>query len=746
MTTTIATSTSPIAPRRGRRRLPSASAAAIAAAAYLVPLCAPLPAPRIRRRPGGWDHTLTTGPACETDAGGASRTRERTIASRGSGTNKGSLRCSRGLVEISSLHRPRLIANSPLRILRGGDAPTARDVGLSADNLLDSIFFGAEGSSVEEDGEEGRDSTADKGSTRTVTHNFQNSVDRDGNNFNSSGNQADAQRQKLHAVWGPNALHRKEPPGPPPARATADERRAHEKLRRERQERRRLLDRLAFDLHDARARTVRDLIRGSCARVPPALFGQTLAQERSACDLMFGSGSSDADYGADVDWHEELRASAPLRDDDADAEDSPPPLDEEGPPFRHVEDSSLLSHWGLTPDAKLYGGAQYHRALRYYHHLFLTAPLPVITDDEIALLVDGISEVHDASDLMRAVALLVRQKMERAMEGILSDMTRRLRYVMDRQWEMAEYAATVSRPLGGSTFRGTTVHGDGPVTRESELLRRHGADYSEAEAQLRDALSEGYRRFVEERATHAYEKSLEDVRTMLRYVAWDVGGVRARGREPGLLPRIEIASRQTADGECPSRDDEGVTKNVSKIRKKRGNEKKNRARGRESVHLGKMTARGGDGAGGGRWWGRLDDDNDATHYEESGEGDLGEEGDLIGGVMNRGVLHVEDNDYNDAKTNLEVAPRSSPTFGADDEALRVLLDTASSALRPSSPARASLTRAAIEGLAAHLSDRTRLDVSRTVRAYFNSHFLLAFHEDLSQYLRRALDKCVAEGS
>lgn len=144
-----------------------------------------------------------------------------------------------------------------------------------------------------------------------------------------------------HAVWGPHVQHRRSKPGPLPTKATEDERRAHETQSRIRQERKKLLSNLAIRMNDSHTAAIKALIRGSAAHIPPELFGQTIMQEKSACNEKF--------YGSVT----EVQSSLGVRDsmdrtvlgEEIDAV----------PSFRHIEDTTLLSYWGLTPHAKLYG-------------------------------------------------------------------------------------------------------------------------------------------------------------------------------------------------------------------------------------------------------------------------------------------------------------------------------------------------------------------------------------------------------
>ncbi|KAL3792591.1 hypothetical protein HJC23_005561 [Cyclotella cryptica] len=536
-----------------------------------------------------------------------------------------------------------------------------------------------------------------------------------------------------HAVWGPHAQHRKTKPGPPPTKATEDERRAHETQSRIRQERKKLLSNLAIQMNDSHTSAVRALIRGSAAHIPPELFGQTIMQEKSACNEKF--------YGSVT----EVKSSLPGRSGGEDGLDTVvlgEELDSSTPSFRHIEDPTLLSYWGLTPHAKLYGGAQYHRVLRYYHHMFLTVPLPPITDDEVALLTNGITEVHDASDLMRAVALLVRQKMEIVMEDVLADMTRRLLYVLDRQWEMVEYSMALHRPMGGANGLGKS--GD-KVLSEADLLRRHGIEYNTAESGLKDVLTTGFHNFAKERAAVAHSQSLEDMRSLLRYVTWDMGRARKRvlnqGRnDQGFVSQIEIVRRE------PSNSDESVQDQTDNRRPKEKSKKNKMKKGRSQSVSGsseRIRARGGGSVGSERKRSRRWNEKERNHiqglHEREGQELEDDMGDLIGGVMNRGKLDSDDDANAFVNQSMIISSKSSPIFSGDDEVLSVLLATVSSTLAPKSDIQAGHTQAAIENLVSYVTDRMRMDLSRMIRSKFNTFFLLAFYEDLGPYLSRQLD-------
>jgi hypothetical protein len=383
--------------------------------------------------------------------------------------------------------------------------------------------------------------------------------------------------------------------------------------------------------------------------------------------------------------------------------------------------------------------------------MFLTVPLPPITDDEVALLTNGITEVHDASDLMRAVALLVRQKMEIVMEDVLADMTRRLLYVLDRQWEMVEYSMALHRPMGGANGLGKS--GD-KVLNEAELLNKHGIEYNTAEIGLKNVLSTSFHNFARERAEMAHKQSLDDIRSLLRYVTWDMG--RARKPVPnqdqnnqGFISQIEIVGRDPSPGIEPEKQQRRDEQQQSKKKAKQAKQKSQSTSGSSE----RIMARGGGAVGSGRkrskrWSEKVNRRSQGLQRDNKGmsmpynqnEHEIDDMGDLVGGVMNRGKLDESDYESNSPTSqSMIISSQSSPLFSGDDEVLSVLLATVSSTLAPKSDVQAGHTQAAIENLVSYVTDRMRMDMSRMIRSKFNTFFLLAFYEDLGPYLSRELN-------
>ena len=89
-------------------------------------------------------------------------------------------------------------------------------------------------------------------------------------------------------------------------------------------------------------------------------------------------------------------------------------------------------------DHRLYGGAQYHRALREFNLATKCLRMPAITDDEIANAV-GVGETHDGVNFLHAACTIALEKARVSFEPLLGALERRMVHVMDRLCPVTEY-------------------------------------------------------------------------------------------------------------------------------------------------------------------------------------------------------------------------------------------------------------------------------------------------------------------
>ena len=104
-------------------------------------------------------------------------------------------------------------------------------------------------------------------------------------------------------------------------------------------------------------------------------------------------------------------------------------------------------------DNRLYGGAQYHRALREFSLASKCLRTPLITEDEIANAA-GIGATHDGVNFLHAACVIALEKARRTFEPLLGTLVVRMSHTMNRLCPVTEYMLREDRDSGKlSNFR-----------------------------------------------------------------------------------------------------------------------------------------------------------------------------------------------------------------------------------------------------------------------------------------------------
>jgi GTPase SAR1 family protein len=145
---------------------------------------------------------------------------------------------------------------------------------------------------------------------------------------------------------------------------------------------------------------------------------------------------------------------------------------------------------------KLFGGAQYHRALREFTVAVRHMGTPIVTEDEIANAA-GIGDVHDGVNFMRAACVIAVEKAQQSFEPMLEALRHRAVHIMRRLYPVVEH-----------------------------IIRKSGAglpmdNYNRPFA---DMIRRSYDKFVEQQINICLEKCRDDLKGMTRFVTWDVDG------------------------------------------------------------------------------------------------------------------------------------------------------------------------------------------------------------------------------
>mmetsp|Transcript_21630 Transcript_21630/g.70597 ORF Transcript_21630/g.70597 Transcript_21630/m.70597 type:complete len:729 (-) Transcript_21630:451-2637(-) len=288
--------------------------------------------------------------------------------------------------------------------------------------------------------------------------------------------------RELEARIGKIRAELNAPPPPPPAQAVED-------------------------FADRFAACVNTLIKGT-ASISPSEHGETLSQEivASASGALCRFTSVDGKGGAAAAAVAAARAAqgrAESSGDGADGESSEPgsvvPSD--------VEEE--LNLW-LHSQKRLFGGAQYWRALQEFMLGAVEGPAEEVTTEEI-LNAMGFDGYHDGVNYMRAVSVIVVEKARGYFEQHLALLRLRLLHVMHRMTGQVD-----------SMLSAEELPYVDPQDAADGLAETAGLGLSrEQHRRMMGAVAPLYVGFVDKAMESCMRKCMYDVEAITKYVVWD---------------------------------------------------------------------------------------------------------------------------------------------------------------------------------------------------------------------------------
>ena len=167
---------------------------------------------------------------------------------------------------------------------------------------------------------------------------------------------------------------------------------------------------------------------------------------------------------------------------------------------------------------KLYGGSQYHRALREMYILAHVSQIMCeVTDEEVAQM-SGISGVHDGPDYLRTVSKLALDKTFASFEVILNYFHQRCIYIMKRMFAAADHIVNQNESnslIGDSSFQSYDARYAFIGSQKDDKTRI-------LEVGMKSYIKEAYDKFVEKKADEAYQKCREDLVALTHFLSWDL--------------------------------------------------------------------------------------------------------------------------------------------------------------------------------------------------------------------------------
>lgn len=337
-------------------------------------------------------------------------------------------------------------------------------------------------------------------------------------------------------------------------------------------------------------------------------------------------------------------------------------------------------------DNKLYGGSQYHRALREFALAVQNMALPEVTADEIANAA-GVNDVHDGTNYMRAACVIAVSKAQESFEPLLEALQIRTRHVMRRLFPIVKH---ILDQKGVALDNGVT-----------ESTTRQYAAFT-------DAVSDIYNEFVESALSECLSRCEDDLRGMTRFVTWDLqerGSLAVQASLPSkelvgvyALTMEKQRRRITGDGEADMPPPEPS--------RKRGSKKQKNA---------KNSKNGGNDV--------LDEWYSANAYSQDSYGGYGDMSRSGSEVMQHGRHEV------DASMDEKSLARQR-----DQIDLLTLMEQVS-CMRDG-----NRTHKVVSTLVQHIVRAWRMSFAQSVAMKFNCFFLLPFLDEFPFYLRSQLDK------
>lgn len=159
---------------------------------------------------------------------------------------------------------------------------------------------------------------------------------------------------------------------------------------------------------------------------------------------------------------------------------------------------------------KLFGGAQYHRALREFTIAIRHMKSPIITEDEISNAA-GMCDTHNGINFMRAACIIAMEKAELSFEPLLESLKKRTEHIMKRIF-----------PIIISLLKKSIYHNPAMIDINNRSFQ--------------EILRKIYDKFVEDTLEQCGRICYDDLLSMTRFVTWDVEDHSGSSKLYRLLP------------------------------------------------------------------------------------------------------------------------------------------------------------------------------------------------------------------
>jgi len=175
-------------------------------------------------------------------------------------------------------------------------------------------------------------------------------------------------------------------------------------------------------------------------------------------------------------------------------------------------DNLVTTHVG-NRDHRLYGGSQYHRALREFNLAARCLRLPTISEDEIANAA-GVGDTHDGVNFLRASCVIALEKARTSFDPLLEALRVRMTHVMRKLCPLSEYI--IKQKQERASTAGYHAGND-----YIDRIGSTGTDVTQ-NSQFRLLIRTIFDKFVDKCSDSATSRCHDDLVALTRFVTWDL--------------------------------------------------------------------------------------------------------------------------------------------------------------------------------------------------------------------------------
>jgi hypothetical protein len=191
----------------------------------------------------------------------------------------------------------------------------------------------------------------------------------------------------------------------------------------------------------------------------------------------------------------------------------------------------LLNDEVGNKDHRLYGGSQYHRAIREFNLASRCLRLPTITEDEIANAA-GVGDTHDGVNFLRASCVIALEKARVSFDPLLESLRARMCHVMERLYPVSEY---MLRQRNERQVASYAYIKDGSVEKNKAL------DITQ-NPQFRQLVRTIFEKFIEQCSDSTMRRCHDDLTALTRFVTWDLNERSSGALRRSLPDQTDIVS------------------------------------------------------------------------------------------------------------------------------------------------------------------------------------------------------------